>query len=156
MKAASLISCIVLFFSFLTKAQDIPVTVYLNNGNTIEAKHFGQLDCNGNLYFDNYILVKGKFNNQFMELKDYSKISSIEFQGFKKSPTPTGENEKGTLILTRKNGVRVTLEEANIALSCYGVEEQYNELQLQTVNPLTDEVIEAKINVKDIQRIVFQ
>jgi hypothetical protein len=145
-----------LFVYAETNAQDVPVTVYTKEGKTIEVKHFGQLDCSGNMYFDNYILIKGKFNEQFTELKDYSKIQTIEFKGFEKEPIPTGGNEKGEIILTRKNGVRVALEEAIISLSCYGVEEQYNELQLQTVNPLTDEVVEAKINVKDIQRIVFK
>lgn len=145
-----------LFVFASVNAQEQPVTVYLNDGNTIEAKHFGQLDCSGTIYFDNYMLIKGKFNEQFTELKDYSKIATIEFKDFEDDPTPTGGNEKGTITLTRKNGVSVTLEEANISLSCYGVEEKYNELQLQYINPLTDEVEEAKVNVKDIQRIVFR
>ncbi len=152
-----LISLLILStYLFSVKAQDVPVTVFMKDGKTIEVKHFGQLDCSGSIYFDNYILTKGKLNESFTELKDYSKIAKIEFQGFEKAPTPTGGNEKATLILTRKNGVRVTLEEANINMSCYEVEEKYNELQLQTINPLTDELEEAKIAVKDIQEIVFK
>lgn len=145
-----------LFVLNKTTAQDIPVTIKLNDGQTIEAKHFGQLDCSGTLFFDNYILIKGKYNDMVTELKDYSKVSKIEFIGFEKKPTPTGGNEKGQIVVTRKNGVRVALENANISLSCYGVEEQYNQLQVQTINPLTDETVETKVNVKDIQEIVFK
>mgnify|MGYP006295539975 CR=1 FL=1 len=156
MKTVLLSLIILSIYLFTGNAQDVPVTVHMNDGKTIEVKHFGQLDCSGSIYFDNYILVKGKLNESFTELKDYSKIAKIEFQGFEEAPTPTGGNEKATLILTRNNGVRVTLDEATINLSCYEVEEQYNELQLQTINPLTDELVETKLAVKDIREIVFK
>lgn len=150
-----IIGLLIVTFSIAAHAQNIPVQITLKDGQSIKAHHFGQVDCSGKSYFDNYILIKGKYNNLITELKEYSKISRIELVDFKAPSKLTGDNEKAKIIVTRKNGVTVTLEEATITLSCYGVDEKINQLQFQMINPLTDQLDELKIDTKDIVSIEF-
>lgn len=135
--------------------KNIPVQITLKDGKSLKVHHFGQVDCSGKTYFDNYILIKGKYNNLITELKDYSKVSRIELVDFDDPSKLTGDNEKGKIIVSKKDGVSVTLEEATITLSCYGIDEKINQLQFQMINPLTDKVDELKLDTKDIASIEF-
>jgi len=136
-------------------SQKFPVRVILKEGKAIEASHFGQLNCKGSDYFDSYILISGQYNESSTEIKDYSKIAKIEPLDFDEDPVKTGFNEKGKIIVTRKNGVSVTLEQASINLSCYGAGDYKNQIKLQSTNPLTDESMEITIPVKNISQIIF-
>jgi hypothetical protein len=150
-----IVGLLLVFSSITIYAQNIPVQLTLKDGQSIKTHHFGQVDCSGKSYFDNYILIKGKYNNLITELKEYSKISKIELVDFEAPSKLTGDNEKGKIIVTRKNGVSVTLDDATISLSCYGIDEKINQLQFQMINPLTDEIDELKVDTKDIISIEF-
>ena len=150
-----IIGLLCLVSSLAVYAQNIPVQITLKDGRSMKAHHFGQVDCSGKTYFDNYILVKGKYNNLITELKDYSKVSRIELIDFDEPSKLTGDNEKGQIIVSKKNGVSVTLEDATITLSCYGIDEKINQLQFQMINPLTDKIDELKLDTKDIVSIEF-
>ncbi len=151
----NIIGLLFTIFTISSYAQNIPAQITLKDGKTLKVHHFGQVDCSGKTYFDNYILIKGKYNNLITELKEYSKVSSIQLIGFEAPSKLTGDNEKGQIIVNRKNGVSVTLEEATITLSCYGIDEKVNQLQFQMINPLTDKVDELKLDTKDIASIKF-
>ncbi len=142
--------------AFGAKSQDLtPARILLKNGETIQAHHFGQLHCSGTDYFKSFILIKGMYLKNVTEIDDYSKISRIDLINFTKPAVTTGENEKGTIIITKKDGVEVTLNDADISLSCYGVGDKKNQIKVQTINPLTEEVVETSIDTKDIQTIFF-
>lgn len=139
----------------LTEAQTQAV-ITLKDGKTIDVHHFGQLNCNGVQYQRSYIIVKGDYNGVSTELKDYSKIASMGLQGFTKPPVASVGNQKGTITFTRRDGVTVTLDNAELLLSCYGAGDKYNQIKVQLVNPLTDKVIESTVDVKDIKMINFK
>ncbi len=145
------------FFLSLTCIQaQTPAVITLKDGKTIDIHHFGQLNCNGARYQRSYIIVKGDYNGVSTELKDYSKIASMELQGFTKPPVASVGNEKGKVTFTRRDGVTVTLDNAELLLSCYGAGDKYNQIKVQLVNPLTDKIIESTVDVKDIKMINFK
>ncbi|HYX06234.1 MAG TPA: hypothetical protein VE912_05830 [Bacteroidales bacterium] len=144
------------FLGFHLAAQNsTPATIVLKNGKKIEAIHFGQLNCSGNSYFDSYISIKGKYKGTYTELHDYSKISNIEFLDFTEPPGRSIQPEEGKLVITRKNGVTATLEDATVKMSCYGNTEMFNEIKVQIRNPITDQKAEQTIDVKDINKVIF-
>ena len=146
----------VLFLSMSWTEAQTPVVITLKNGKTIDVHHFGQLNCNGVRYQRSYIIVKGDYNGVSTELKDYSKIASMELQGFTKPPVVSVGNEKGKITFIRKDGVTVTLDNAELLLSCYGAGDKYNQIKVQLINPLTDKLIETTVDVKDIKMINFK
>lgn len=144
-------------FSTFGQAQRlVPAQIILKDGKTIEALHFGQLDCTGTDYFQSYILIKGKYNDQVNEINDYSKIKKIELVNFEQPPVESGNYEKGTIIIEKENGLIFTLDDATIYNSCKGTREKYNLLNIQEMNLLTDKVQETSISVMDIQEIIFK
>ncbi|MFW6222246.1 MAG: hypothetical protein ACOC3T_01405 [Bacteroidota bacterium] len=103
---------VVLLFAVLPAwlvAQNLPAHITLKEGKAIDVYDFAQLDCSGKRHFDNHILIKGMYNDIVTEIKDYSNISRIELQGFTEPAKLTGDNERGTIIITKKNGVSVPL-----------------------------------------------
>ncbi len=133
-----------------------PVLITLKNGETLDAVHFGQLKCGKEIYSDNYIIIRGKFMNAVTEIKDYKEIEKIVLEGYKKEPVNSVGNELGTLRITKKDGVQVTLTEAEIAMSCYAPGDRYNEIVVQVFNPLTNQPSEQPVEVRKIQSIVFK
>jgi len=132
-----------------------PATVILDDGTTIQAYHFGQHDCSSKKYFNKNIIIKGRYEGEVTEIKDYSDIQKLELLEFDEEPVVTGENETGTIIVYKTNGVAVTLEDASISLSCYGVNEKHNQLMVQMQNPINNKIFDKPIDTKNIQFIVF-
>ena len=65
-------------------------------------------------------------------------------------------NEKGVLRISKKDGVSVTLEEAELVMSCYAPGDKYNELVVQIFNPLTNQAAERSVETRNIQSIIFK
>ncbi|MCG8702145.1 MAG: hypothetical protein MI922_29090 [Bacteroidales bacterium] len=149
---------IAVFAAFSGIAQEVktPVIVYLKSGESIDCIHFGQLKCGTNIYQENYIILKGKFMGSVTEIKDYNTIEKIILEGYKKAPIASVGNEKAVIRIFKKNGVSVSLEEAEIALSCYGPGDLYNQIVVQIYNPLTEKSIEKAIDTRSIQSIIFK
>jgi hypothetical protein len=134
----------------------VPVHINLQDGGSIEARHFGQLKCGNSTYSDNYIFIRGKFLGNVTEIKDYSDIDKIVLDGYNAEPENSAGNQKGTLIIYKKNGKSFTLDEAEIVMSCYGVGNKYNQIVVQIENPINNQVAETTINTNAINSIVFK
>ena len=153
----AVISSLILFLTLGVFGQNkIPVIIKLKNGETIEASHFGQLNCSTSKYFDNSIILKGKYMESYTETKDYSDINKLVLQGFTDDPVASVGNQKGTIIVYKKDGTSVELEEAELCMACYGSIEKYNQLRLQMVNPLTGKMFEKPVAVNEIVSISFK
>jgi hypothetical protein len=158
MKIKALLASLILAFSVQAFAQTIkqPVLITLKNGETLDAVHFGQIKCGKEIFGENYIIIRGKFMDAVTEIKDYKDIEKIVLEGYKSEPGITVENEKGTLRIFKKDGVSVTLSDAEIVMSCYGPGDRYNELVVQVMNPLTNQPSEQAIETRKIQSIIFK
>lgn len=158
MNSKILLVALGLTFTLLANAQrtDTPVTINLKDGKTIEAAHFGQDKCGTDNYSNDYVLIRGKYMNTLTEIKDYTDIQKIVFIGYKEKPVASVGNEKGKVELTKKDGVTVTLEEAEISMSCYGVGDMYNTIVVKIINPLTNQSAEQIIETKNIQSVIFK
>jgi hypothetical protein len=135
---------------------DVPATILLKDGKTIEAAHFGQDKCGTDNYSNDYVLIRGMYMNTLTEIRDYSDIEKLVFIGYKDKPVASVGNEKGKVQITKKNGVTVTLDDAEISMSCYGVGDMYNTLVVKITNPLTNQPAETVIETKDIQSVIFK
>jgi hypothetical protein len=133
-----------------------PVLITLKNGETIDAIHFGQLKCGKEIYADNYIIVRGKYMDAVTEIKDYKDIEKIVLEGYKEEPATSVGNEKGTLRIFKKDGLSATMTDAELAMSCYGPGDKYNELIVQIMNPLTNQPSEQVVETRKIQSIIFK
>jgi hypothetical protein len=133
-----------------------PCVVNLKDGKSIDAIHFGQLKCGKEIYSENFIIVRGKFMDSPTEIKEYRDIEKIVLEGYNEPAAASVGNEKGTLHILKKNGVSVTLTDAELAMSCYAPGDQYNTIVVQVLNPLTDQPSEQTFDVKDIQSILFK
>lgn len=149
-----LVACTFGIQSF-AQSDRVPVTIILNDGKTIQAYHFGQLECSSQQYFKKNILIKGRYEGVVTELNDYREIQKLQLLDFKKDPVKTGGNEQGTIVVSKKDGATFTMEDATISLTCYGVKEMYNQLEVQMQNPINNKLFEKPIDTKDIQYIVF-
>ncbi|MDC0584596.1 hypothetical protein OAO55_02575 [Bacteroidales bacterium] len=149
------LTCILIAFSSLTFASNA-VNVILNDGTTIQASGYGQIDCDGNKYFDHQFMIKGKYNNVISEISNFSKIEKIELVSFSKEPISTGSNEKSIITVFKKNGISYSLNEASISLSCYGVGDKYNQLVFHVFSPVTEKAAEIFVKTKDIKYIIFK
>jgi hypothetical protein len=158
MKRKVILTGIVLILAICIKAQgtDTPVLITLKNGETINAIHFGQLKCGTNNYVQTFILIRGKYMGSVTEIKDYKDIEKIVPQGYKAAPAASVGNEKGKLVITKKTGVSVALDDAEFSLSCYRPGDKYNEIIVQIMNPVTNQSAEHKIEVRNIQSIIFK
>jgi hypothetical protein len=133
----------------------VKATIHLKDGKVVEAYHFGKLKCESNAYASTFTTLKGKFNGNHTEISDYKDISKLELSGFTASPVPSVGNQKGSIIVLKKNGVSVKLDEAELAMSCYNPADRYNEIHVQVVNPLNDKKADIAIAMKDIVSISF-
>lgn len=158
MKSKVVLSVIFLALTIQLSAQKtkVPVIVNLKDGKSVDAIHFGQLKCGKETYSDNYMIIRGKYMGAVTEMKDFKELARIVFEGYTADPAVSVGNEKGTLIIHKKNGVSVTLEEAELAMSCYGAGDKFNVLVVQILNPLTNEPSEQSFETKNIQSIVFK
>ncbi|MBN2485411.1 MAG: hypothetical protein JXB34_05530 [Bacteroidales bacterium] len=154
----SILTALFLFSGVIVTAQqvDVPVQINLKDGGTIDAKHFGQLKCGTATYMDNYIFIKGMFMNNVTEITNFKDIEKIVLEGYVAQPGASAGNEKGTLIIYRKNGKVFTLEDAEIIMSCYSTGSKYNQIVVQIENPITDKVAETTINTNTIHSIIFK
>ena len=146
----------VLFFTVTLSAQQQGAVIYLKDGGSIDVQHFGQLKCGNKTYGANYIIIRGKYLDSVTEMSDYSSIDKIILEGFTQAPAASIGNEKSIIRVFKKNGVSVTLEDAEIALSCYGPGDLYNQIIVQVYNPLTEKNMEKTIETRSIQSVVFK
>lgn len=158
MKSKLVLPVIFLILTIQLSAQNpkVPVVVNLKDGKSVDAIHFGQLKCGKETYSDNYMIITGKYMGAVTEMKDFKELERIVLEGYSADPAVSVGNEKGTLIIHKKNGVSVTLEEAELVMSCYGPGDKFNVLVLQILNPLTNEPTEQSFETKNIQSIVFK
>jgi hypothetical protein len=158
MKIKFVLAGTIIVFSLGICAQTtkIPVLITLKNGETVDALHFGPLKCGTNVYAESYILLRGKYMDNVTEIKNYTDIEKIVPQGYKKGPEASLGNERGKLIVYKKNGTSFKIDDAELALSCYSTGDKYNEIIVQIMNPVTNQVVEHKIETKSIQSIVFK
>ena len=156
MKKSVLTITVAFLFGSLVFSQNVPVNIILYEGQPIQAYHFGQKECNGNEQYMGYIMLKGKYMEQVTEIKDYSTISKLELSGFTKEPENSVGNEKGKIVVHKKNGLIVTLDDAELIQSCMGSDEKYNQIKVQVINPLTDKIFEKSLSIVNIKAIIFQ
>ncbi len=152
----TLITSLILFACLAIKAQDVPVQINLKNGESITAKHFGQLKCGTNSYITNYILIRGKYLGAVSEIKNYKDIDKLVLSGFTDGPEASSGNQKADVTIYKRDGVSFELNETEIVMSCYAVGDLYNQIVVQIKNPLTGKTAEKKVDVKDIDSIVFK
>lgn len=140
----------------LTGQKNVPATIKMKDGSSVEIYHFGRLICESNRYAETYTTLRGKYNESPTEIQDYAEIRQLVLEGFKDPPMRAAGNQKGTITAIRKNGVNVTLEEAELVMSCYGAGELFNQIKVQVINPLTDKPVEQIIEVKEIASVTFK
>jgi hypothetical protein len=152
--------CLIVIFSLFTFAltgqKNVPATIKMKDGSSIEIYHFGRLICESNRYAETYTTLRGKYNESPTEIKDYAEIKQLILEGFTKPPMRAAGNQKGVITAIRMNGVNVTLEEAELVMSCYGVDELFNQIKVQVINPLTDKPVEQIIEVREIASVNFK
>jgi len=144
------------FSTALMGQKNVPATVTMKDGSKLEIYHFGRLICESNRYAETYTTLRGKFNQSPTEIMDYTEIHQLVLEGFKDAPMRAANNEKGQITVIRKNGVKVTLEDAELVMSCYGAGELFNQIKVQVINPLTDKAVENIIEIKEIASITFK
>jgi hypothetical protein len=151
------ISLILLSVTVIAAFSQSPVkaTIHLKDGKTIEAYHFGKLICESNRTAPTFTILRGKFNGSHTEISDYKDISKLVLTGFTAAPAPSVGNQKGKITVVKKNGVSVSLEEAELVMSCFNPSNRYNEISVQVVNPLNDQMTDVAIEVKNIESISF-
>ena len=133
----------------------VKATIRLKDGKTIEAYHFGKLVCESNRYATTHTILRGKFSGSHTEISDYKDISKLVFTGFTEAPAPSVGNQKGTITAMKKNGVNVTLDEAELVMSCFNPSDKYNEIHVQVLNPLNDQKADLAIEVRNIESVTF-
>jgi hypothetical protein len=133
----------------------VKVTIRLKDGKTIEAYHFGKLTCESNPTASTFTILRGKFNGSHTEISDFKDISKLVLTGFNAGPAASVGNQKGSITAVKKNGVSVPLEEAELAMSCFGPSDRYNEIHVQIINPLTDKKADMTIEMRTIDSITF-
>ena len=134
----------------------VPVSIILKEGETVLARHFGQAECDGNQFYTGYIMLRGKYLDTMTEMKDYSSISKLELVGFTEAPAQSVGNQKGKIIVHKKSGLVVQLDDAELVVSCLGSDELYNQIKVQLINPITEKVVEKAIATNEISYIIFR
>jgi hypothetical protein len=143
--------------SFIVSGQkNVPATITLKDGSRIEVYHFGKLACESNKFAETSTLVRGKYSQSPTEISDYADISQLILEGFSDPPMRAASNQKGRITVVRKNGIKATLDEAELVMSCYGSGELFNQIKIQILNPITGKPAEQTIEVKDIASITFK
>lgn len=150
------IAFLALSIQVFAQSTKVPVVINLKDGKSIDAIHFGQLKCGKETYSDNYMIIRGKYMGAVTEIKDFKEFEKIVLEGYSAAPVASVGNEKGTLIIRKKDGVSVTLEDAELVMSCYGHGDMYNVIVVQIFNPLTNQASEQAVETRNIQSIVFK
>jgi hypothetical protein len=145
-----------LSIQLFAQSPKVPVVINLKDGKSIDAIHFGQLKCGKETNSDNYMIIRGKFMGAVTEIKDFKEFERIVLEGYSAAPVASVGNEKGTLIIHKKDGVSVTLEDAELVMSCYGHGDMFNVIVVQIFNPLTNQASEQAVETQNIQSIVFK
>jgi len=144
-------------FSFAVSGQkNVPVTVTLKDGSRMEIYHFGKLVCESNQYAETFTHVRGKYSQSPTEISNFSDISQLILEGFTDPPMRAAGNQKGLITVVRKDGIKATLEEAELVMSCYGSGELFNQIKVQILNPLTGKPAEQTIETKEIASVLFK
>jgi hypothetical protein len=133
----------------------VKATVRLKDGKTIDVHHFGKLFCESNRYAETFTILRGKYNGSHTEISDYKDINKLVLSGFTAPPAASVGNQKGKITAVKKSGVSVTLDEAELSMSCFGPSDRYNEIHVQIINPLTEQKADIAIEVKNIESITF-
>jgi hypothetical protein len=155
-KRAIVLLFIIISGTAAIKAQNLPAEIVMKDGKRVNIHHLGQATCNGDIFHNGYLLIIGEYDGMKTELKDFSKIKSIELIGFEEEPSKTDNNEKANIRLEKTNGVIFTLENAEIGMACYGAGDKHNQLKLQVINPVTEKADEKLIDTKEISRIIIR
>jgi len=156
MKKTFIALLVLSLFSFAVRGQkNVPATVTMKDGSRMEVYHFGKLVCESNQLAQTFTIVRGKYSQSPTEINDYTDISQLILEGFTEAPMRAAGNQKGLITIVRKNGVKATLEEAELVMSCYGAGELFNQIKVQIINPLTDKPVEQTFEVKEIASIIF-
>ncbi|MBN1951127.1 MAG: hypothetical protein JW801_07975 [Bacteroidales bacterium] len=158
MKIKILLTSLILAWATVSFSQNDKQACVINmkSGETLDAIHFGQLKCGAKTMSSNYIIVRGKFMDSPTEIKEYRDIEKIVPEGYEDAPVASIGNEKGVVKITKRNGVVVTLTDAEIVMSCYGTGDLYNQIVVQILNPLTNQPAEKTIETRNIQSIIFK
>lgn len=158
MKKTFFFCFILLLFSInlIGQQKNVPGIIKLKDGTSIEMYHFGKLVCESNRYAETYTTLKGKYNQSPTEITNYNDISELILEGFTAPPMRAAGNQKGSITVVRKNGVRATLDEAELVMSCYGADELFNQIKIQIINPITDKPAEQTIEMREIVSITFK
>jgi hypothetical protein len=144
-------------FSFTVSGQkNVPATIKLKDGSTMEVYHFGKLSCESNQFADTYTHVRGKYSQSPTEIRNYDDISKLILEGFTDPPMRAAGNQKGLITVIRKDGIKATLEEAELVMSCYGSDELFNQIKVLILNPLTGKPAEQTIATRDIDSVTFK
>jgi hypothetical protein len=150
-----LICLFLLIFATISGQPSKKATILLKDGKKIEASHFGKLICESNRYAPTYTILRGKYSGSHTEISDYNDISKLVLSGFTESPVASKGNQKGTITVIKRSGVSVVLDEAELAMSCFGPGDRYNEIHVQIVNPLTEKAVDVAVEMNNIDSIVF-
>jgi hypothetical protein len=158
MKKTFFLYFIFLLFSYnlIGQQKNVSGIIKLKDGTSIEMYHFGKLVCESNRYADTYTTLKGKYNQSPTEITNYSDIAELILEGFTAPPMRAAGNQKGSITVVRRNGVRATLEEAELVMSCYGADELFNQIKIQIINPINDKPAEQTIEMREIVSIIFK
>jgi hypothetical protein len=157
MKKPFIVLLVLSLFSFVVSGQkNVPATITLKDGSRIEIYHFGKLVCESNQYAETYTIVRGKYIQSPTEINNYADISQLILEGFSDPPMRAAGNQKGRITVIRKNGIKATLEEAELVMSCYGAGELFNQIKVQILNPLTGKAVEQTIETKEIASVSFK
>ncbi len=151
----TLICLFLLIFAAASGQTAKKAIIHLKDGKIIEASHFGKLFCESNRYATTYTILRGKYSGSHTEISDYNDISKLILSGFTESPVASKGNQKGTITVVKKSGVSVVLEEAELAMSCFGPSDRYNEIHVQILNPLTEKTVDVAVEMNKIESIAF-
>jgi hypothetical protein len=152
---ASLFLLILLACSATFGQSPVKATIHLKDGKTVNVYHFGKLICESNRYSPTFTILRGIYSGNHTEVNDYSDISKLVFTGFTMPPAASVGNQKGKIMVVKKSGVSVPLEEAELSMSCFGPADRYNEIHVQIINPLTDKAVDMSVEMNKIESISF-
>ncbi|MBN2481037.1 MAG: hypothetical protein JXB19_04810 [Bacteroidales bacterium] len=157
MKIKVIITGLLLLTGAITLGQSrAGAVIKLKDGNSIDVYHFGRLICESNRSTETYTILRGKYFNSPTEINDFSEISQLIFTGFTDPPVASVGNQKGTITAVRKDGVKVVLEDAELAMSCFGPGDKYNQIRVQIMNPLTREAVDRIVEMQQIESVTFK
>lgn len=149
-----------LIFPSIAEAR-LPCKVLTKDGTVISVYHFGHMTCGGNkvsnfLKPQTNIDIYGTYNGQTLRiLEDYSNIKKIRLTGFSQpqSRRINGNHEEGIITAIRYDEKEIEIN-GQIRNSC-SAGDGMNVLRLVVRHPVTDNIDEIKVEVRNIKEIVF-